>query len=330
MQGINKISGFIILGISVSLVITSCQTSPALSERDFRKDMRDFVIGIAETARVSDPSFIVIPQNGQELISLTDEFYGPLAAEYITAIDGSGREDLFYGYIGDDIATPTSENEYMVSYLDRFETEGIEVLTIDYCSTENKMDNSYTANGTKGFISFAADQRNLSNIPAYPPVPYNENSNDITNISQAENFLYLINSENFDSTQDFVDTVKLTNYDMIIMDLFHNEDIYTSSQIDQLKIKQNGGNRLVIAYMSIGEAEDYRFYWNPVWKTGNPIWLDHENPDWAGNYKVRYWEKDWQNIILSGDDSYLGKILTAGFNGVYLDIIDGFEYFENY
>ena len=58
-------------------------------------------------------------------------------------------------------------------------------------------------------------------------------------------------------------------------------------------------------------------------------WLvDAENPDWAGNYKVRYWEQGWQDLILSGPESYLNRITAAGFDGVYLDLIDAFEYFE--
>ena len=310
------------------MLLISCTTSPGLPDRDFRQDMRDFVIKIADTAHVTDPSFIVIPQNGQELISLSKEPGEPLATDYITAINGTGREDLIYGYTEDNIATPITENEYMRNYLDVFESEGIEVLTIDYCSSIENMDNSYSQNELNNYISFAADQRNLTNIPKYPSTPYNVNSDDINAISLARNFLYLINSENFNSTQNFVDTVKLTNYDIIIMDLFHNEEIYTSNQIDKLKVKQNGGTRLVICYMSIGEAEDYRFYWDPSWDTVNPIWLDSENPHWPGNYKVRYWEQSWQHIIFGNDNSYLKKILDAGFDGVYLDIIDGFEYFE--
>ena len=65
------------------------------------------------------------------------------------------------------------------------------------------------------------------------------------------------------------------------------------------------------------------------WKSSPPSWLAGENPDWPGNYKVRYWNTDWQKIIFGEGDSYLGLILDAGFDGVYLDIIDAFEYFEN-
>ena len=36
----------------------------------------------------------------------------------------------------------------------------------------------------------------------------------------------------------------------------------------------------------------------------------------------------WQNIIYGNESSYLTKISDAGFDGVYLDIIDAFEYYE--
>jgi cysteinyl-tRNA synthetase len=114
------------------------------------------------------------------------------------------------------------------------------------------------------------------------------------------------------------------------MDLFFNDNVeFTAAEITQLKSKANGGSRLVISYMSIGEAENYRYYWDASWNTNSPAWLDQENPDWAGNFKVKYWEEAWQSIIFGNDNSYLKKITNAGFDGVYLDIIDGFEYYEN-
>ena len=57
-------------------------------------------------------------------------------------------------------------------------------------------------------------------------------------------------------------------------------------------------------------------------------WLEEENPDWSGNYKIRYWDKNWQQIIFGNPDAYLDKILKAGFDGVYLDLVDSYEYFE--
>ncbi len=84
----------------------------------------------------------------------------------------------------------------------------------------------------------------------------------------------------------------------------------------------------MIAYLSIGEAEEYRYYWQPEWLQNLLAWLLEENLDWPGNHKIHYWDPEWQAIICGNRDSYLAKILAAGFDGVYLDLIDAFEYFE--
>lgn len=102
---------------------------------------------------------------------------------------------------------------------------------------------------------------------------------------------------------------------------------------DIRSIRRGKPGRSVLAYLSIGEAEDYRPYWNPAWDADRdgapdasaPAWLGAENPDWKGNYAVRYWQADWQRIVLS----QLEDILQAGFDGAYLDLVDAFESFEH-
>lgn len=81
--------------------------------------------------------------------------------------------------------------------------------------------------------------------------------------------------------------------------------------------------------MSIGEAEDYRWYWRQEYNTKEPEWLAGINEHWNGNYKVRYWLESWRDIIYKGPESYLSKIVSAGFDGVFLDVIDAFEYFDD-
>lgn len=83
-------------------------------------------------------------------------------------------------------------------------------------------------------------------------------------------------------------------------------------------------NKKLIAYLSIGEAENYRNYWGKDWKTGSPDFLEDENPNWKGNYKVKYWSEEWQKIVY---DMIL-SIINEGYNGVYLDVVDAYEYFE--
>ncbi|UCH89339.1 MAG: endo alpha-1,4 polygalactosaminidase [Thermoplasmata archaeon] len=297
--------------------------------RNYRDDMRMFVESLSSYAKEIDSDFIIIPQNGHELLTEDGEPDGAAAGSYIDAIDGVGREDLFYGYDEDDVSTPESERDWMVDFMDVAEDNGVEVLVTDYCYTESKMDDSYEQNSGKGYISFAADHRELDNIPDYPAEPYNFNFDDVISLSDAKNFLYLLNPDSFSDKTEFLEALQDTDYDLIIMDLFYDETALSSADIESLKVKAGGGSRLVIAYMSIGEAEDYRYYWSSDWEDNPPSWLAGENPDWEGNYKVRYWESGWQEIIYGDDGSYLKKILDAGFDGVYLDIIDAFEYFDS-
>jgi cysteinyl-tRNA synthetase len=118
-----------------------------------------------------------------------------------------------------------------------------------------------------------------------------------------------------------------TRFDLVVMD-------YSSDGVDsgaftpaELETIRNGPSerKIVLSYLSIGEAEDYRRYWEAGWHPGSPAWLAEENPDWAGNYKVRFWDPAWQAIVFD----YLDRIVAAGFDGVYLDIIDGYEYWED-
>jgi cysteinyl-tRNA synthetase len=299
------------------------------SEINYRQQMRDFVIGISIYSKQKNPDFIIIPQNGQELLTSGGEPDDPIAQDYSSAIDGVGREDLFFGYDDANVATEEEDTEYLSSLLDIVRDNGVVVMVTDYCWTTSYVDASYRENADRDYISFAADSRDLDTIPDYPAEPFNVNSNDIQSLSDAENFLYIINPEESGSKKEFLESLQETDYDVILIDLFFYDMPLTSDDIASLKTKPNGGSRLVIAYMSIGESESYRYYWDESWNAGSPEWLEAENPNWEGNYKVRYWDSEWQSLIYGNEDAYLDMIIDVGFDGVYLDIIDAFEYFED-
>lgn len=122
--------------------------------------------------------------------------------------------------------------------------------------------------------------------------------------------------------------------DLVVVDYAadgSDETAFKSRDVALMQSRPDGGRKLVVSYMSIGEAEDYRYYWNAAWKKPKtrPAWLDDENPDWEGNYKVRYWDAEWQRVIMGAPNAYLDRIIAAGFDGVYLDIIDAFEYWRD-
>ena len=300
----------------------------ALMEIDVREAMRAFVVRIAEATRAVDPEFVVIPQNGDELLTRDGEPDGPLAADYAAAIDGLGREDLRYGYEEDNVPTPPAARAWMEAFLHRAEGTGIEVLVTDYCWTRAFVDDSYASHTARGYVAFAADRRGLDRIPAYPATPHSGHAGDVEALAEVRNFLYLIDPGAFADRSAFLDALRATDYDLLLIDPCFEGNPLTLAEVASLKTKGSGGRRPVIAYLSIGEAEDYRSYWDPAWHEAAPSWLLDENPDWPGNYKVRYWDPAWQAIILGNETSGLVGILAAGFDGVYLDLIDAHAYFE--
>ena len=116
-----------------------------------------------------------------------------------------------------------------------------------------------------------------------------------------------------------------TAYDLLVVSLSAAGG--SQEVIENLK-HSPGGEKIVLCYMSIGQAEDYRFYWDREWYSNPPAWLDEPDPDWAGDYWVRYWDPEWQAIIYGSPDSYLNRILGLGFDGVYLDRVDTYAYYE--
>jgi len=316
--------------LAIFFVLSGCSTSNTTSDpTDYREEMREFVIEISRYANQQKPGFIVIPQNGQELITLDGSAQSTIHRRYLNAIDAVGREDLFYGYQKDNVATPPEQETQISSVLDIALNYDKPVLVTNYTSEPPKMDDAFQKSADRGYVNFSAERRALDVIPDYPDSPRNENNKNINSVDEVENFLYLINPSNFETKKEFTNSISKTNYDLVIIDLFFHEKPLLPEDLEKLKTKANGGQRLVIAYMSIGEAEDYRYYWQPEWKSGNPAFLRGENPNWEGNYKVAYWDPRWQSLITGNQESYLQKIIDAGFDGVYLDLIDAFWFYEN-
>jgi len=137
-------------------------------------------------------------------------------------------------------------------------------------------------------------------------------------------FAYVLQSDSLaKSKAEAVAKLTARGRDWIVLDASYSTDEPWTA-LDLATIRAGKVGRKVIAYLSIGEAEDYRAYWQSSRKTNPPAFLLGENPEWKGNFRVKYWQADWQKIILADVD----KIMAAGFDGVYLDIVDGFETFE--
>jgi len=119
--------------------------------------------------------------------------------------------------------------------------------------------------------------------------------------------------------------ISTTGFDLAVVDYSRDgsqEMAFNEQEVAQMKMRSTACQRLVLSYMSIGEAEDYRFYWDPSWSQQHPEWMRSENEEWGGNYPVDYWRPEWRQIIFGSPQAYLDRIIAAGFDGVYLDRVD--------
>ncbi len=149
-----------------------------------------------------------------------------------------------------------------------------------------------------------------------------------------QSFAYVLQADRLTKTRsEAVNLFRDCGRDWIVLDpVFGGKHDERWSAADLRAIRAGRTGRKIIAYFSIGEAENYRTYWRKSWDAnrdgkpdaGAPEWLHGENPDWAGNYKVKYWRGDWQRIMLDEVE----RVMARGFDGLYLDIVDAFEFFE--
>lgn len=143
-------------------------------------------------------------------------------------------------------------------------------------------------------------------------------------------FAYVLQADSFAKSRALaVARLADCGRDWLVLDPeFTQGERWTRADLDALRAGRAG--RQVLAYLSIGEAEDYRPYWRKEWgakgklTAAAPAWLGAENPQWKGNYKVQFWHADWQRLMLEA----VGDAMRQGFDGVYLDIVDAFELYE--
>ncbi len=130
-----------------------------------------------------------------------------------------------------------------------------------------------------------------------------------------------------DLEDDTIERIIQSTYDMVVIDYIPSERDNADYPIAEVvrRMQQAEHPKLVIAYIDIGEAEDYRTYWQPGWEIGDPDWIIALDPDgWEGNYPVAYWREEYKALWL-GEGGYLQGILDAGFDGVYLDWVEAYS-----
>ena len=112
-----------------------------------RDDMVEFVSRIAARAKSQRPGFLVVSQNGDDLLP---------NAKFRAAIDGFAREDLFYGEDSDGKRNSASSIRESVKRLKMFSGEGKPVFVVEYPRNDGQAHTARREIAEQGFIGLMA------------------------------------------------------------------------------------------------------------------------------------------------------------------------------
>jgi endo-alpha-1,4-polygalactosaminidase (GH114 family) len=312
------------------------------NHRDF---MREIVWRVAAAAKKSNPHFIVLVRNAPELL-ITEKRewtwasyrdpdgaaagkYAPIGSvqrRYLKYIDGMLIDGLYYGHDSYGAQTNQADTQRLTQAAKALTNEGRRVLTIEYAEEKAKVAQalSLTAKAkTLSYIDQDGDKR-LGRIPKTHPVA--ENPDHITAFDAVRDWLPMFHSESFPSRDAWVQAMAATNYDLLLVHPFwRGQESLTKDDVAQLKFKALGTQRLVMATLPVGRASDAAWYWKPEWAMGDPAFLKTPSPDDPSQWIIEYWADDWKAIIAKE----LAGLMSLGFDGILLDQIDAYLYFED-
>ena len=308
-----------------------------------RQMMRDIVIALSDYAKKRNPRFLILARNAPELLvkesrewkweTLRDpdgiDKYtkvGSINRPYLKAIDGMLIDGTWYGAADYGKPTATAKSKYLQSIAEVVRREGRRLLTLDYCADKlvgRTIEAVATRAGALAYIDRDGDKL-LGQIPA--DRPQHENPAAVSNMAHAKNFLPLLRSDGFGTRTDWVNALAATNYDMLMIDTFWREtESISFEQVRQLHYKRLGSDRLVFGVLPLGLARDTRFYWKSDWKLGEPPFLVAPDPGDPAQTVVNYWDEKWKEIV----GKYMQGIVDLGVDGVLLDQVDSYLYFED-
>jgi polyhydroxybutyrate depolymerase len=140
-------------------------------------------------------------------------------------------------------------------------------------------------------------------------------------LEEIANWAYQID----DLSDEKLDRLAESSYDLLVVDRngsLKGEE--NNNDVDDVsKLRKGRDDRIIIAYIDVGQAESYRKYWQDDWDIGNPEWIVGADPDgWDDNYCVKFWDNQWKNIMLAQFD----ELLKAGYDGAYLDWLEVYDY----
>lgn len=162
----------------------------------------------------------------------------------------------------------------------------------------------------------------------------NSNTNDVQKMTLQNVKHWAYNIQDVNTTRQYEQLVG-SHFDMYVLEPVVTESGEQDFNIAQLvndirqyNIDTRNVDPLIIAYIDVGQAESWRWYWDSSWNSSPASFIVGDDPDgWDDCYVVEFWDTDWKNIVIYGYNgkSHVEESLKAGFDGIYMDWVEAYD-----
>lgn len=207
---------------------------------------------------------------------------------------------------------------------DALRAQGRAILSIENCKAQKDVDAAYKAAARDRVLTYAAvNDEDLTKLQKGHPV--GENAQPVVAVTGARNWMPLLRADRFGNKATWLMAMERTNHDAMLIDVAHRgSDPLTKDEVKKLRFKELGAPRLMLAVLPIGKAYDWRWYWKRGWEAGNPPFLFAPDGDDPGSFITDVSDPQWKELL----GKYLAGIMDLGFDGVVLDDLDTYLWFE--
>ena len=310
---------------------------------NYRKEMRDNIIALAEYAKAQNKNFEIIAHEGEELLhkSLWEyhlDGYNEARRKGINADDPvflarlkqtepdftySSKAEKYGSYISGIAVNNRFCGKRKLS--PHINAHNLKIISIDSCPSEAALDeaimNSVGLNSL--LYAFVKPETAFRKIKKQPII--NENARNIFKVADAANISFFIDDSLYKDKERFLQDIRDSNYDIVVIEpFFRHKTPLSKEDVESLKFKKNGAKRLIFAKMNVSEANRDDYYWKENWQIDKTPWLARASFTDSNSVITEYWNENWKKI--SG--LYFKGIVDSGYDGAFLTGIENHVYFE--
>jgi hypothetical protein len=222
------------------------------------------------------------------------------------------------------LAAREERQRRLVYAVDALRRQGRAILSIEDCAAQKGVDAAYAGAGRDRVLTYAGvNDAGLNQLPKGHPRA--ENALPVTTITGARNWLPLLRADRFGTKAEWVMAMERTNHDALLIDVAHRgANPLTKDEVKRMRFKELGSPRLMLAVLPVGKAYDWRWYWQKGWEAGNPPFLIAPDADDPGSFIADLGNPQWKELL----GKYISGIMDLGFDGVVLDDLDTYLWFE--